>query len=948
MKKLKFVLGLAGIFTVMMLSSCSNLDPFGKDTQNSNEKNYVSFTINTSPSGRFIAADSSYDITAVTTWELSYTEESTDDADPKTITYTRGSTTTDSTTTYLTEEEGSLKVCNFPVGTYTFELTGTYTDGQTVTHTVYGKATDVEIVSDKTNSISIIVGSKRTEDGVGWLDLTFNGLSSDNNNYEGLSISLVNLTNKEAEKIDLGYSITENRELKIPKTNIPSGLYKIEITYTGYKISIDNGDCFVEIADNITTTKSGITLSCETNKIFYATNKESSYNGLAPVSPKNLTRLLLLNNIVYVKEKNISIYMGDESPEIDIAVVNSLAEKQLGKTIDIYKGTPASEKKCLSISDSGIDISGELTLIPNVDKELKVNLITVNQEDASAYTITLKDGASLNIENATLANNLTIAAIDSTTEKDNFLAYMETPFITAKTDTDISDKLKLSYVEENATQYTILPQVSADKTTYSYTLKLSSFSDEAGLNVQSHTDAKITAQYQNDDTDYTTGENVEIPYTNDTLTFSLSGIQNSENITWYLNGKIFSAGEFNPYINSEVKIGENNTVTCLFSVDGEYYISEFTFILGSIKTTAVYGYNELSPNTISKISYVSDYTKPVSGVTIKEQQDEATDFKWCLDKNSNLWVLWDKVFYKYASSGTDSYNITADTTIDYLKLSLTEEVTFKDIYYSNEYVYVLGISTTYIYIYQVNEKGATLVVLDSNKDNLDLGLNQIAVDKSGIIYVSTDTSIYKTCIEGEGVDSKLKTPEVFYTLTEEICGEKFPDLIGGLKITDLQIGDGCDNYKETLYALVRDSSCSKGGSIPNANRESCWYSRGGLLSISTKDSSSYEFFGDTEVVTDFTIDSKTNKLYAPKENSTTEFFGPTHFCAVVPKKLIILDDGFVYEQVTSNSVKVIRKDGFMEFDIETKALNKKSENINTLVYKDGVPAGASCFDTSNY
>lgn len=949
MKKLKFVLGLAGIFTVMMLSSCSNLDPFGKDTQNSNEKNYVSFTINTSPSGRFIAADSSYDITAVTTWKLSYTEESVDDAVSKSIIYTKGSTTTDSTTTYLTEEKGSLKVCNFPVGTYTFELTGTYTD-ETVSHTVYGKATDVKIVSGKTNSISIILGSKRTETGTGSLDLTFNDLFSDNNNYEGLSILLVNLTNEDAKKIDLDssdYSITEKLELKIQKTNIPSGLYKIEITYPNYKISIDNGDCFVEIADDITTTKSDLTLSCETNKIFYATNEESSYNGLAPVSPKNLTRLLLLNNIVYVKEQNISIYMGNESPEIDVAVVNSLKEKQLGKTIDIYKGTPSSEKKCLSISDSGIDISGELTLIPNVDKELKVNLITVSQEDADAYTITLKDGTSLNIENANLANNLKIAAIDSTTGNDNFLAYMTTPFITAKTDTDISSNLKLSYVKENATQYTINSQVSADKTTYSYYLKPSSTS---GLNVQSHTDAKITAKYENDNTVYTTGENVEIPYTNATLTFSLSGIENSANITWYLNDKSFSAGSFNPYDNNYVNVvdnNNNNTVTCLFSVDGEYFISEFIFKLVQIKTTAVYGYNNKDYGQV-RLAYVSDYTDAFAkDVTIKDGESEETDFKWCLDDKSNLWVLWDKVLYKYELNSSDNgyeYSTTSSTENNLSILLGSSEI--KDISYDvkNKYIFILLVNSrenyTSVMAVPTDESQGSNYSFQLQENNYSL--NQIAVYGNDI-YVSDNSNdcIVKISFELNNGQATAGTPEVFYSS----ISTDFPDSTTALKITDLQIGDGCGNNTDTLFALVRD--------IDSDSSQTTYYSRGGLVSISTvnKDSSVYGYSNSnytTVTSTESGSDVKYN-LYSPVGSSETGFFGPTHFCAVVPKKLVILDDGYILSANDSGRISVSKKDGFMEFDIAGKSLKKCSENINAFEYEDiNKSIFASTFDLTDY
>lgn len=953
MKKLKFVLGLAGIFTVMMLSSCSNLDPFGKDTQNSNEKNYVSFTINTSPYGRFIAADSNYDITAVKTWELSYTEEpideeSTDDAVSKTITYTKGSTSTDSSTTYLTKENDNLKVCNFPVGTYTFELTGTYEDEQTVSHTVYGKATDVEIVSDKTNSISIIVGSKRTEEGTGSLDLTFTNLFSNQRDYEYISVLLVKLPEeKKRESLirETDYFI-ENSELRINKSDIPSGLYKIEITYPDYKIS---GDCFVEIADDITTIKRDITLSCETNKIFYATNEKSSYNGLAPVSRKNLTDLLNYISGADIEESNISIYMDDKSPEINIDAVNEAKVKKSEKLISIYKGT-SSERESLSISGVGISIYGEMTIVPTVkNKILEVSSIVVAQEDADVYTITLKDGTSLNIENANLANDLTIAAIDSTTGKDNFLAYTTTPFITVKTDTDISDKLKLSYVEENATQYTILPQVSEDKT-YSYTLKLSSFSDEAGLNVQSHTAAKITAQYENDGTPYTTGENVEIPYTDATLTFSLSGIQNSENITWYFNGKIFSAGEFNPY-NNEVNVDNYNTVTCLFSVDGEYFISEFKFKLVQIKTTttrtAVYGYNNSDYGHV-RLAYVSDYTDAsAKDVTIKDGESEPTDFKWCLDENSNLWVLWDKVLYKYELNSSDNgyeYSTTSSTENNLSKLLGSSEI--KDISYDvkNKYIFILSVNSsenyTSVMAVPTDESQGSYYSFQLQENNYSL--NQIAVYGNDI-YVSDNSNdcIVKISFELNNGQATAGTPEVFYSS----ISTDFPDSTTALKITDLQIGDGYGNNTDTLFALVRD--------IDSDSPQTTYYSRGGLVSISTvnKDSIVYGYSNSnytTVTGTDSGSDVKYN-LYSPAGSSETGFFGPTHFCAVVPKKLVILDDGYILSANDSGRISVSKKDGFMEFDIAGKSLKKCSENINAFEYEDiGKSIFASTFDITDY
>lgn len=917
MKKLKFILELVGFSALIMFSSCNNLElsEFKSDVQNSSKKGYTSFVITTG-SARFIAADN-YDISKVTSWTLSYTDESVEDSEKKSITWTSESEETESSSSYITKENGILKVNKFPVGTYTFELKGTYTENNE--HTLYGMKSGVKLVEDSSkNSISIMVGSKKTEKGTGNLSLTFENLKLDSSevDFSDVAVTLFNISTKENIALvkDTDYTI-ENAAVTITKNDILSGLYQISFSYPGLKIIIEGGNDFIEVADGLTTTGTG-SLICRTEKKYYATNEATSYNGLSALSRKNLTDLF--NDISKTKpeESEISIYM-EETPEIDIDAINAL-KKLTDKIISVYKGSKASSS-ILSVLDSDISISGEIILTSSSEnKKLEVTSIAVGMN--SPYAITLKNGTSLyNLDeniSENFAGTLTINAIDST-GKDNFSAYISNPFIIAKA--DISKNLLLQEELETQNSYTIVSDYEETEKTYSYSLKPSSIS---GLNISSSADATISAVFENDSSQtYSSG--AEIPYINDTLKFSLTGIENATVVGWYLNQNLFENDSFNPYTNDILNIDGKNTVTCLFSVDGTNYISQFTFEF-SLNAVAVYSSLQSSSQS-NKVSFVADY---------KDTTEQSVDIinektlAYCFDENSDLYMIcndenYNPNLYKYSRKVSAGYDIEKKESLMNFAETITTEI--KDISYdvNSNYFYILATDGNTASAHAFSTTGNNIVhtvEIPTTIENNSYSLNQIAVYANDV-YVADESNILKMSFT---VSGETGNPEVFYSVSGDFTS-------GSPKITDLQIGDGCGNHTETLYALVRDVN-----TIDNTNDNThTYYSRGGLVGISISDSNSKDIYGYTEAkVGSFTgadgDSSVTCELYAPKEEaSTTEFFGPTRFVAVVPKKLVIFDNGFVFaDNNGTGKIPVTYKNSFIEFDFKDATLTRCSENEN--------------------
>lgn len=282
----------------------------------------------------------------------------------------------------------------------------------------------------------------------------------------------------------------------------------------------------------------------------------------------------------------------------------------------------------------------------------------------------------------------------------------------------------------------------------------------------------------------------------------------------------------------------------------------------------------------------------------------------CNDENNN------PNLYKYSRQvSAAGYDIDKKGSLINFSETITTEI--KDITYD--------VSSKYFYILASDGRSATASAFSATEKNViytveipttigqdSYTFNQIAVYENNV-YVSGENNIFKMSFT---VDGQTGTPEQIYSVSDN-----FTD--SSPKIIDLQIGDGCGNHTETLYALIRD--------VGENGNTSSYYSRGGLVSISTSDSNSKETYGFTAEKFTVTVSNSSNNftLYAPSATSTDKFFGPTRFVAVVPKKLVIFDNGFVFaNNDETGKIPVTYKNSFIEFDIQDATLTRCSENKN--------------------
>lgn len=154
---------------------------------------------------------------------------------------------------------------------------------------------------------------------------------------------------------------------------------------------------------------------------------------------------------------------------------------------------------------------------------------------------------------------------------------------------------------------------------------------------------------------------------------------------------------------------------------------------------------------------------------------------------------------------------------------------------------------------------------------------------------------------------------------------KHYDYYDSISITDLQFGDGLGYGTENVYALVKETSSAIGMNSPSTDY---FYSRGALVKINATEG----IFGWTSGVKELNYAyngvSYTDYYCTPDGADSTAFFGPEKFCAVVPKKIVIVDDGFYWKAGDSGDGTIKNKDSIVEFDIDSSTLARGDSNIS--------------------
>lgn len=342
----------------------------------------------------------------------------------------------------------------------------------------------------------------------------------------------------------------------------------------------------------------------------------------------------------------------------------------------------------------------------------------------------------------------------------------------------------------------------------------------------------------------------------------------------------------------------------------------------------------------------------IGETTSEEDEPTSEEIVYTFDSDGNLWTATQNLLSKYSiNTETGLYKEKPENSISLINYGFdaVDDITY-DI--KTGYLYIV---TRNGYIHALNPNEYT-----QTEDNVEYKIysteeyylpnkgfpNQIAVHDNTAYIAEKDystntaniTKIYKAKVNFSENENKT------YILTFETEETPIKDISSldilknhetkSVYIADLQIGDGLGNHTTTLYALAREYTDSIGNSSENnlpVLYPKTVYSRGALVAINLSDgTSSSPTYGWSTTTKNISIEGSNNDSYpgilcAPSNSSATvEFYGPAKFAALVPKKLVILDDGIT---CTEQNDSFKNKDSLVEFDIAKESLSRTKENL---------------------
>lgn len=955
MKTKRFLQGFAAFAIIVLFAGCTNILD-SKTAEKSKENTSVS--INFNANGRYISAGS-FELNKITSWKVTF--EPKDDSNEKDIELAWSSETSDSSSNSsspsLNYSEGVLTAKLIPTGIYDITLEGSYSEGNGIV-TVSGTKEDVTVSAETAkNYITVLVGLKKDSSDKGSLELSFNttGIS---NYAPALLVTLKNIQTGNIEystdKKNLVSGASADGSVYIlTGENIAPGWYKLEFYHSdSVKIEIPGDKMMVEIASGIKTTDSDIKLSGTSVKKYYATNDESAQkmNGLSVSSRKNLTALLenLTENWPDVPE--VDIFM-DNAPVIDIKTFNEL-KKTLGdsKKLLIYLGESTSPIIAANSSDTNAVntvLSGSACLVAtDGNKNFEINNLSVGKNQVNSIDITLKNGACLDVTGEmSISGNLNIYAIKDSEDgniQDNFASYMATPFFSSFYHTDLYNFYLREYASKEVSEHNTIISVPKDAEGDSCEFYIKPARME-GITAESSDNLSIEAYYSSgsDSNVYASGS--AIPYESSYLEIELNypkGIE-IKNCLWYLNGESFDdrgseVTGFDPtQAASSLKVDGTNVISCFASVGEKLYLCEFKFTFLTPTRSAAVWFSGEQYNYSMKQIY--DYTDSAAKESIIKEN--LTSKYYCFDKNYNLWTAIPGntlTLNKYSMKvSTGSYSTTPDLTNQ-----LSEITSLSDMYYDcvNEYIYLLVSGDSAVSVYAVSTGSEPAVVPSAQIDISNLkttNLTNIAVNGNDFYFADKFCNVYKATGTVTSDSIAIETPTLVKELaTSDILegydSSKHDDYYDSISITDLQFGDGLGYGTENVYALVKETSSAIGLNSPSTDY---FYSRGALVKINATEGS-HNIFGWTSGVKELNYAyngvSYTDYYCTPDatDSSKTAFFGPEKFCAVVPKKIVIVDDGFYWKEGDSGDGTIKNKDSIVEFDIDSSTLARGDSNIS--------------------
>lgn len=934
MKKLSVLI----LVAAALFASCNNLTvEKNKDSKSGN------VTINIANQSRTISPMSGVSLSNFEEWTITFEDQSgLIDVDPKT-------------------GRGDSFTFTVPAGLYTVTATSSYTppetaDGNAGTELILtGSKTNVEIGDYA--EVNISVGLKKentgnfsytlTGDVSGYVSLV--NIKKGGTGYSA-QIQSAKIQDETSDESDLKAVYNYNGEIPevvVTGTGLKSGFYKLYVTDTPV-VGVDNtgaviyydtnaviyydiGDFLVEIADGLTTTGSASSVSeSQTQVVYYGTNETTDYNGKFPFARKNVNDILklLIDN---KKWQFATIYMDTDVPNLDVVVINQLREAMTygdrsqsgdgyyvnikGVSVDTLIDLSATKKEASEGEASGgwtsyfkVSLATELSLnadsadkYPDVSKKL-----VIDNADAGIQTLTLKNGVTVATSSLYgISEKLTVSL-------DNYNTYEKTAFLVF---TDVSEPRVInidfadkSYIAAQKTESTTDADTGGRLYTISWYARVA-YGIEAGVNeVIPEFEIKTEAETGTNAVGKTT-----IPVAvGSTIKFytSLVDPDKSYAYTWYFTEgsatllTTDSEYEFDPFAEDRFNVSDDPiTIACVVSDGKGNWRSEvFEFVLTASQSPIILYNNETSDAGSRFTLGLAAFDEITTGQTIGNSLLTTTTVRdFCFDGNANLYV---------ATGGDGSYNIYKYT---YSLLSGYSSVYNEVLPNALSEINAISCDTTNGYIFYLS--GGTIYVYDPSSGStpytLEVSVDKIIADADNLF--SQEGSDYSTSITNiavsnyvlyiamdvtQTVGERTETAQIIARYTYEKSDESIALTLNGyvaagasevfkdesgfaVTVNDMMVQDS------KLYVLVSQQE----GSFDSLTH------RGALLTITDNDGDlSLSTYGANEA----------NYAASALEEDEKTFYAPQKFLAVMPKKLVIADEGYwindlEYPKNTGNS-----------------------------------------------
>ncbi len=336
-------------------------------------------------------------------------------------------------------------------------------------------------------------------------------------------------------------------------------------------------------------------------------------------------------------------------------------------------------------------------------------------------------------------------------------------------------------------------------------------------------------------------------------------------------------------------------------------------------------------DTTTSYSYIlKEYTVDSSTLLYKENEKNI-NLKELSGSNNVLDFYYDSDNFYFLISNkpeaSTSYSIyktiikidNSDETVSYT-LTTTSQ------FYINTNWSVTGTTITISELYGIAANKNT-IVLSGLKDS---GSREDTTQKNALLYgeITYDSKQGEETFSISGyahIDTELADKKT--SLQKSAKAGKtdvtVPDC--NIKITDMQFGDGLGNYTDRLYVLLR-MGFDNNSKISNTYTPLI-YSSGALIEVNTTNWQTKLYGNNAKPQSANFACQKDGKettvsgsVYAPNDNSN--FWGPCAFAALVPKKIVIADDGTSHNSINN---KIKNKDSLFEFDIESASISQGQE-----------------------